>query len=318
MTGVGEQIAPMTCTRSILPPGFTRRLGLVWLAVLLAAAGCDRNPTEASPGRWIAFKSAFPSNRFHVTREDGSGERQLEVVPAGATGLAWSSDGESIAFTFIHVGKNAIFIAAEDGPVTRIISGPPPSIPVDSFVGYVAPAWSPDGRRIAFGASRLGRHELMIINADGTGLTRIGGEAGISFFTPAWSPDGARIAVSTNVTGGEYSIHTMNPDGTAITSLGVNGGSPSWSPDGARIAYQARIDNNTDIYAMNADGSGVTRLTDHAETDFDPAWSPDGTTLAFASTRLTVSLIFTMNADGSGVTRLPTQLFNNFEPVWRP
>jgi Tol biopolymer transport system component len=260
----------------------------------------------------------FPSGRFHITREDGSGEREVAGVPVGANALRWSRDGGRMAYVSSQAGKSAIFIATADGEAMRTISGPPPWIPIDSFVGYVSPAWSPDGLRMAFGASRLGRHELMIANTDGTGLARIGGGVDSSYFGPSWSPDGTRLAVSISVGGSASVLHTLKPDGTGVTSLGITGSGPSWSPDGTRIMYTARIADNTDIYTVNPDGAGVTRLTDHPERDFDPAWSPDGTSIAFASLRLTASHIFTMNADGTGVTKLPTELFNNVEPVWRP
>ncbi len=59
-----------------------------------------------------------------------------------------------------------------------------------------------------------------------------------------------------------------------------------------------------DIYTMNADGSGVTRVTNNAVGDAEPAWSPDGTKIAFESCGRHHEEIYTMNADGSAVTRL--------------
>src|SRR5258705_13537728 len=67
---------------------------------------------------------------------------------------------------------------------------------------------------------------------------------------------------------------------------------------------------------MNADGSGVTRLTDTPAADGDPAWSPDGTRLAFTSTRDGNSEIYVMNADGSGVTRLTSDPNRDGQPAW--
>src|SRR3989304_5135168 len=52
-----------------------------------------------------------------------------------------------------------------------------------------------------------------------------------------------------------------------------------------RIAFTSRRDFNWEIYVMNADGTGPTRLTNHLARDESPAWSPDGTTLAFTSAR---------------------------------
>ena len=71
-----------------------------------------------------------------------------------------------------------------------------------------------------------------------------------------------------------------------------------------RIAFGNDRDGNLDIYVMNADGSGVTRLTEHPGDDWGPDWSPDGQLIAFTSTRDGDSDIYVMNADGSGVTQL--------------
>ena len=80
---------------------------------------------------------------------------------------------------------------------------------------------------------------------------------------------------------------------------------PVWSPDGERIAFVSGGNLNSDIYVMNADGSGITRLThnkadDLSDWSLSPAWSPDGERIAFYSGRD----IYVMNADGSGITRL--------------
>ena len=94
----------------------------------------------------------------------------------------------------------------------------------------------------------------------------------------------------------------MNADGTSRTRLTENDvwdGSPSWSPDGSRIAFQhseylSSRDGNSQIYVsqiyvMNADGTGQTNLTNTDTHDIAPSWSPDGSRIAFHSL-----------ADGSG------------------
>jgi Tol biopolymer transport system component len=85
---------------------------------------------------------------------------------------------------------------------------------------------------------------------------------------------------------------------------------------GGRIAFTSNRDGNDEIYVMNADGSGVTRLTDNPAADEDPAWSPDGTRLVFTSTRDGNYDLYVMNADGSGVTRLTTDPSRDESPAW--
>jgi len=85
---------------------------------------------------------------------------------------------------------------------------------------------------------------------------------------------------------------------------------------GGKIAFTSGRDGNNEIYVMNTDGSGVTRLTNNPAVDQDPAWSPDGTRLAFTSTRDGNYELYVMNADGSGVTRLTTDPAKDAHPAW--
>lgn len=113
-------------------------------------------------------------------------------------------------------------------------------------------------------------------------------------------------------------IQIINADGSggrAVTSL-LGDFTPSWSPDGSRIAFTSYRDSAArgDIYLVNRDGSGLTRLTSDPSNDVDPAWSPDGTGIAFFRD----GSIHVMNAsDGSNVTPLTTG-GGDLQPAWSP
>jgi Tol biopolymer transport system component len=85
-----------------------------------------------------------------------------------------------------------------------------------------------------------------------------------------------------------------------------------------RIAFVSARDGNDEIYVINADGTGLTRLTDDPGSDFYPAWSPDGSRIAFTSSRDGHQNIYVMNADGSGVTQLTTSTtaYGSQAPAW--
>ena len=90
------------------------------------------------------------------------------------------------------------------------------------------------------------------------------------------------------------------------------------SPPTFRIAFTADRDGNYDIYVINADGTGQTRLTDNPADDDFPAWSPDGTRIAFVSERDGNPEIYVINADGSGLTRLTHSSTSDAAPDWSP
>ena len=88
---------------------------------------------------------------------------------------------------------------------------------------------------------------------------------------------------------GRIKIYTLDLSAGRVTALTREGDwndeQPRWSPDGTRIAFKSNRGGSYNLYVMNADGSGVTRITSHAANDHDPSWLPDGRGLVFASDR---------------------------------
>jgi Tol biopolymer transport system component len=161
--------------------------------------------------------------------------------------------------------------------------------------------------------SRLGgNYQIHLINADGSGEIRLtdnpGPDISVGALFPSWSPDGKRITFTSGRDGSGWKMYAMNADGSALTLETTNfpgyPGKPypfRWSPDGKRIAFTGSL---PDVYVINADGSGETRLTDNPTTDFFPSWSPDGNKIAFVSNRDGSTAIYVMNSDGSAQTRI--------------
>ena len=204
------------------------------------------------------------------------------------------------------------------------------------------PAWSPDGRKIAFVSDRDGAEDIYVMDAahgsDVERLTYFGAEdedrSGIRFDggSPVWSPDGQRIAFAWDRREGNLDIYVMAADGSNVerlTDSDALDGPPVWSPDGRRIAFGAGpsplrqaaavSDGGWGIFAMNADGLGVERLTpDPGVVNAGPAWSPDGQRIAFVSARDGGADIYAMDADGSNVERLTDSDSHDGPPVWSP
>jgi Tol biopolymer transport system component len=157
---------------------------------------------------------------------------------------------------------------------------------------FAVPAWSPDGRRIAYeyNPSPTGvparSSDIYVMNANGSfprPLTTTVGFDG----DPAWSPDGRKIAFE-STRSGNSDIWVMNADGTRpvrLTRSPAFDGDPAWSPGGSRIAFTSNRDGNQEIYLMNPDGSGLLNVTNSRGNDFDPTWAPSGEYVAFVSDR---------------------------------
>ena len=231
-------------------------------------------------------------------------------------------------------------MAADGGTPTRV---------VETGAGEVSePAWSPDGRRIAYAAwtnsaDRGVTADIWTVNADGSDGRQITDDTERDWL-PAWSPDGAWIAFTSRETpatpqpaglglpeaggapdaastaAGDWAIYIVRPDGTDRHRLTTGGESmaPVWSPDGRKLAYHGTRDGNLDLFVAAADGTAEARVTDDPGADWSPAWSPDGTKLLFTSDRSGNDDVWVVAATGGSATRLTENPAADQVPVWSP
>ncbi len=181
------------------------------------------------------------------------------------------------------------------------------------------PAWSPDGRRIAFSSVRDGTSHIYVMSADGTGTRRL--TTGLQNDNhPSWSPDGKTILFARE--GALFVIPAGGPGPARRVGRGLGAAAdPAWSPDGTLIAYDYRRPGEAikELYVMRANGTRIRRLTNLGQVSTLPAWSPDGKRLAFQSDlRLGHDEIYTIGVGGQGLKEITTSALDAYQPAWSP
>ena len=139
----------------------------------------------------------------------------------------------------------------------------------------ILPAWSPDGRSLAYTSYRQGSPSIFvarIFEGRSDNITKNEGQA----FAPTFSPDGKQIAYASNKTG-NMEIWIANADGTGAHRITSNPGidtAPTWSPTGQEIAFNSDRAGTPQIYLMDSEGLNVRRLTMVGNWNDAPAWNP--------------------------------------------
>lgn len=195
-----------------------------------------------------------------------------------------------------------------------------------------APAWSPDGSKIAvleghFVPDHQTTVHVAVMNADGSGRHRLAPatvylsalQSAVPPNSLSWSPDGKHIAYDGAGPAGDE-IGIVKVDGSSHSLLG-QGGSPAWSPDGTKIAFIRQSDSDSGIFVMSPDGTSVHEVASlGANVAMGPgtAWSPDGTKIAFSAGSPPIGWQpEVMNADGTNVHVLDQQRTGD-TPTWSP
>lgn len=249
---------------------------------------------------------AFSNRRNELWVIDADGSRPVRMVTAAEISakvilgpLTWLPGGRRIGFTAIHAwsaGEKArewdIYAVDPDGTGAKRLSKTPRVYEFDVD-------WSPAGDRIAVTDMAGMFAHLRVMTTGGTIRGTANPGSGWEIAMPDWSPDGRRLAFiewpnfvdgSGSLNDAEIWVTTPNGRWRRLTWNRVADSNPVWSPDGRRIAFVRGRDpgsmlylpaarcGSAEIYVMNADGGGVTRLTHDDAEETSPAWQPVGGT----------------------------------------
>ncbi|HSS43076.1 MAG TPA: hypothetical protein VLK37_11085 [Solirubrobacterales bacterium] len=339
-----------------------RALGVGVLAVLLATGVALAASGPTGP-RLAVLKASLKPPRLELVSLGPTGGIAVRLAGGGRRArpyldvfspLSWSADGESVAFGGVvgfrtgddHEPIQKIFIVGADGSGLRAIPG---------TKGGGGPILSPDGRTVAFTRAidreapttidgkrwEGGFHGASIWTADlGTGAQRqlTPWRDELRYAATSFSPDGSTLLATHEdpLLLKESEPVALALDGSGSRRLFDDGFSPVYSPDGSQVAFARNIreyrkggGENTDLFVVRADGSGLRRLTRTPElTELFPAWDPSGERLAYVrlpANRSEEAIfgyrtpLMEINADGSCPTKVvsaPGTYF--FSPAWQP
>lgn len=290
---------------------------------------------------------------------------QLTDLPSGATGLTWSPDSTQIAFVETEPESGAILIVdTETGaevsrhPVqlqglanlawsplgqlivfSALVEGQDDirdifslNLRDDMLINLTLragdddrPAWSPNGRQIAFQTDRDGDFDIFIMQANGALQTPLT----LNFaddLDPHWSADSSLIAFSSN-RDGQYNLYIMSANGSdahVLAPFAANDSQPNWPPLLQTVVDQlifagGIFEDAHNLFFVSAAGSAEIQLTRTTADDTTPAWSPDGDKIVFASNREGNYELYLLNLDEKDEPRRLTESEGpDLHPDWSP
>jgi TolB protein len=220
-------------------------------------------------GREYSGSTANPRLYAHQI-SDELHKTQRGLAGIARTKLVFDSDrdGERIGGTVENRGVKELYISDYDGENQRRVTV--------SRTLNINPAWSPDGRSIAYTSYRRGGGQIFVSHIFQALLDELtkGDKVGENWL-PAWSPDGTRLCFA-STRDGNSEIYVMNSDGSNVRRLTRSPGidiSPTWSPTGTQIAFVSDRGGDPHIYIMDADGTGSPLPLTREYSD-RPTWSP--------------------------------------------
>ena len=316
-----------------------------------SAAVASASPTGyplADGEDWILFQESGGAPT--LIRPDGTGRHTLLTDPAGDTDdPAWSPDGQQVVYMVNGGTGGQLWIAAADGTGDHAVTSGGDGCPSGLCTEAVQPAWSPDGRTIAYiapqnNAGLLVKYSLMLLDVASGVSTERYATTDTTLARPTWSPDSGRIAFEIATYVGTTEISAIKdtaiavldaagnePEPTVVTDGTRLAGYPSWHPTDDRIVLRTNLLQDaglvdpalaSNLYTIQSDGSELTAVTDNAVGGpivRAPTWTADGrilfSKLASASADEQLRVI---DASGTNETSATGSVVTLGEGRWRP
>jgi TolB protein len=218
--------------------------------------------------------------------------------------------GSKIAFVSTGTGNKEIYTCEFDGFNPKRLT--------NNRAITLFPAWSSDGKWIAYTSYKNGTPDLFIKELGQGRETRFAKE-GINI-TPAWVPGKFELAATLSFSG-DQEIYLLTGSGKIIKRLTKSRGidvTPTWSPDGKKIAFVSNRAGSAQVYVKDLVTNKVRRLTYEGRKNTQPSWSPRGDKIAYTSEIGGGHNIFVIGLDGQVPEQLTYDSRDNEAPAWSP
>ncbi len=173
--------------------------------------------------------------------------------------------------------------------------------------------------QIAFVSDRSGNKEIYVMNADGSGKTRVTGNRSINLF-PDWSANGRELVYTSYKGGRGADLWKLiqGRKGRRLIDEPFEKFRGVWSPKKGTLAVVMHRNGNTDLFSVRGDGRRIQRLTTSRGIDASPGWSPDGNKIVFVSDRTGSKQLYIKNLGSSEERRITFRGSYNASPAWSP
>jgi TolB protein len=215
-----------------------------------------------------------------------------------------------IAFVSNGTGHKEIYVCDFDGHSPKKLTR------FNSIT--LSPAWSSDGKWLAYTSYAKGKPDLYIRDLDNKRGAFVA-KKGINV-TPAWLPNRFALAATLSFSG-DPEIYLLTGKGKITKKLTNNWGidvSPTWSPDGSRMAFVSNRAGNPQIFIKNISTGQTRRLTYQGRYNTTPSWSPVGDKIAYSAAENGQVNIYVINVDGTNALQLTRNSGRNESPSWSP
>lgn len=285
-------------------------------------------PVYSADGRHVWFTGYAKTNNFAiwklpVSADTGEALGEPEVVrntePRLYKYLAVSRNGDKLAFSSLTMSDNLWSLPIS--PRSSEPTGLPTALTNDTNLRKAIPVFSPEGDRIAYIVSALGRRtDVWMIDSDGKNPRQVTtGERGGG--APSWLPDGDHLAIAVGKSGMDLTLSTISLSTGVVrplTELKDILGTFRLSPDGQRIAYQRQQNGAMNVWVAPVNGGEPRQVSFDKESLGFPTWSPDSRFLSAELRRGGDSHLVVFPASGGKLEQLTTEPGQSWPYGWSP